>query len=102
MLDFDTLILQRPCTDRPSLRLAVQTANPTVNINLQARSANPFAALGISEIRVENMAAGCQTAAGCQNMTAMSPRWAFDLPDVVAFFVSMSSSRAGTKNNYFL
>jgi hypothetical protein len=31
----------------------------------------------------------------------MSPRWAFDLPDVVAFFVSMNSSRAGTKY-YFL
>ena len=98
MLDFDTLILQLPCTDRPSLRLVVKTTSPTAYPNLEAggsdggsRGGNPFAALGIGEVTVEN---GCQTA-GCQNVTAMGSRWTFDSPEVVAFFIPMNYSEAG-------
>ncbi len=99
MLDFDTLVLQRPCKDRPSLRLAVNKAIRSLpDLNLQAGSFDPFAALGLSAVRVENVNSACQMGgkpSGCQNATTMSPRWVYDSPDVLALFVSMNITEAG-------
>jgi hypothetical protein len=101
VLDFDVLILQQPCTDRPNLRLAVRAAQPTAYPNLPAGSRNPFALLGLGEVVLEN--GGCRASprnnTGCPNATAMDARWSFDSPEVVAFFLPMSYAGAG---NIFL
>ena len=59
ILEFDSLALEKPCSDNPGLRLKVNKNSDKVQSGLQPGSNNPFKIIGIDSISVENVAAAC-------------------------------------------
>ena len=85
--EFDGYRLLRPCQDTPNLKLVFTKESPGLNNELRNGIDNPFKAMGVREMTVEN---GKDDTA-----TALEPRWVGDMPVVLAFFVPVEWGDAG-------
>ena len=98
-LEFDTLPMQRKCSDKPGLSLKVEHRTKKVVGTLRRGSKNPFNLIGINSISVQNFVKNCTlersaTDEGCGDQTSLAPRWEGDVPDVVAFYIPLSWEEA--------
>ena len=91
-LEFDSLHLVKKCRDKPALSLKVEHRTRKVVGDLRRGTKNPFNAIGLSSISVENKVQNC-TFAGeekCNKTTDMESRWQTGAPEVVAFYMPLT------------
>ena len=69
ILEFDSLALEKPCSDNPGLRLKVNKNSVKVQSGIQPGSNNPFKIIGVDSISVENVADICTQDIGACNQT---------------------------------
>ena len=69
ILEFDSLVLKKPCQDNPGLSLRVTRNSNQVNPGLQQGSVNPFEIIGIDSISVANIADNCSQDISVCNQT---------------------------------
>ena len=81
VVGFDVLALKKECLDEPNLRLNVKlSTDKPQKIKLIQGMSNPLEALGVEGITVETTG----------NVNELSPRWWYDTPEVVAFFLPLT------------
>ena len=71
VLEFDSLVIHKKCTDNPGLSLRVSKSSDKVGSGLEFGITNPFRAIGIDSISVANIADKCTQDITSCNLTDM-------------------------------
>ena len=69
ILEFDSIVLKKPCQDNPGLSLRITRNSNQVKPGLRQGSENPFQIIGIDSISVANIADNCSQDISVCNQT---------------------------------